>query len=63
MLKFNGVEKAYSNFLDCTIFAKVGRKQQLGLWKAQCSYKNNSILQKQVSTNVRYIIWFALWGS
>lgn len=35
MLKFNCVEKAYSNFADCTIFAEVGRKYQLGLWKAK----------------------------
>lgn len=50
MLKFNGVEKAYSNFADCTIFVEVG------LWKAQCSCKNNGSLQKEVSNKLRYLI-------
>lgn len=53
MLKFNGVEKAYSNFADCTIFAEVGRKYQLGLWKAQCSCKNNGSLQKEASNKLQ----------
>lgn len=63
MLKFNGVEKAYSNFADCTIFVEVGRKYQLGLWKAQYSCKNNGSLQKEVSNKLRYLIQLALWGS
>lgn len=48
MLKFNGAEKAYSNFADCTIFLEVGIKYQFALWKAKCGCKNNRGLQKSV---------------
>lgn len=53
MLKFNGVEKAYSNFADCTIFLEVGRKYQFGLWKAKCGCKNNRGLQKSAPQSCR----------
>lgn len=52
MLKFNGAEKAYSNFADCTMFLEVGRKYQCGLWKVKCGCKNNRGLQKSVPTKL-----------
>ena len=51
-VKFNGAEKAYSNFADCTIFLEVGIKYQFALWKAKCGCKNNRGLQKSVPTQL-----------
>lgn len=53
MLKFNGAEKAYSNFADCTIFVEVGRKYQFGFVEAQRGCNNDRSLQKSVSTKLQ----------
>lgn len=48
MLKFNGVEKAYSNFADCTIFAEVGTNISLNCGRPGAVVKTTVVCRSSI---------------